>query len=114
MTVYCGDRILADKIALADNFYKRFKGLMGIKRLEAGEGLLLNCVSIHCFFMKIPIDAVYISKEMTVLGKETLKPWSIGKWFSGTKYILELQAGTSVSISAGAKITIYNTPINRE
>ena len=63
MTVRCEGQILGDKIKHADSFFKRFIGLMGKKQLGQGEGLLLNCSSIHCFFMKIPIDAVYISKN---------------------------------------------------
>ncbi len=106
MTVRCEERILADKVNNADSFMKRLVGLMGKKRLQPGEGLLLSCSSIHCFFMKIPIDAVYISKKMTVRGTQTLKPWRIGKWYPGTKYVLELQAGAASAADPGAKISL--------
>ncbi len=106
MTVRCEGQILGDKIKHADSFFKRFIGLMGKKQLGQGEGLLLNCSSIHCFFMKIPIDAVYISKTMTVLGTQTLQPWQVGKIFAGTKYVLELQAGAAALAIPGAKITL--------
>jgi uncharacterized membrane protein (UPF0127 family) len=67
--------------------------LMGRKTLGCGEGLLLmNCPSIHCFFMKIRIDAVYLSSDMTILGIETLEPWSIGSRLKGTRHVLELAA----------------------
>jgi uncharacterized membrane protein (UPF0127 family) len=106
MKVRCEGSILADNVKNADSFMKRFIGLMGKNRLDPGEGLLLSCSSIHCFFMKIPIDAVYISKKMTVLGMETLKPWRVGKWFPGTKYVLELQAGAASSVVPGAVISL--------
>jgi uncharacterized membrane protein (UPF0127 family) len=106
MTVLCEEQILADKVDNADSFVKRLIGLMGKKRLLPGEGLLLNCSSIHCFFMNIPIDAVYISKNMTVVGTQTLKPWQVGKWYSGTKYVLELQAGAASAVVPGAKISL--------
>jgi len=105
MRVFCADRVLADNVKLADSFYKRFKGLMGKKTLENGEGVLLKTASIHCFFMRLPIDAVYISQNMTVLGKETLKPWRIGDWFGATKYVLELREGAAASVSAGDPIS---------
>lgn len=105
MKVLCRDLILADKIKEAKSLLARFKGLMGKTALGKGEGLLLITSSIHCFFMRIPIDAVYISKNMTVLGKETLTPWTIGKWFRGTKYILELGAGETSSVTAGDPIS---------
>lgn len=106
MTVRYEDCILSDNVKLADSFMKRLIGLMGKKHLGHDEGLLLNCSSIHCFFMRIPIDAVYISGNMTVLGKQTLKPWRMGKWFAGTKYVLELRAGNASSVVPGAKISI--------
>ena len=106
MRVFCRDCILADGVKEADSFFRRLKGLMGTAALEEGEGLLLNSSLIHCFFMKIPIDAVYISKNMTVLGKETLKPWRIGKRFGGTKYTLELGAGAAAAVSPGDPIVL--------
>ncbi|UOO37934.1 DUF192 domain-containing protein [Oscillospiraceae bacterium CM] len=106
MKVICGDTVLADKIILADSFFKRFKGLMGKKSLEDGEGLLLNTASIHCFFMKLTIDTVYISKNLTVLGKETLSPWRVGKWFGDVKYILELKKGAAATVSVGDRMIL--------
>jgi len=104
--VYCNDLILADKVKIANNFFKRFIGLMGKKSLAEGEGLLLwHCSSIHCFFMKIPIDAIYVSSDMTVLGKETIQPWHLGKHFKKTAHVLELGADTAYSkVSIGDKI----------
>lgn len=99
--------MLADNVETANTFMKKFLGLMGKKTLSKGAGLFLHCSSIHCFFMKIPIDALYISKNMIVIGAETLKPWRIGKIMRGTKYVLELNAGEAVTnISIGDKISI--------
>jgi uncharacterized membrane protein (UPF0127 family) len=81
---------------------------MGKKRLEKGEGLLLeNCASVHCFFMRMPIDAVYLSKDLTVLGVETLRPWRIGRWFRGTKHVLELEAGQAADVTVGTSVSLY-------
>ncbi len=94
MTVRIGDKIFADRIQPADRFFARFIGLMGKKKLENNEGLLLfRCSSIHCFFMRFPIDTVYLSAKMEVLGIETVKPWRIGHFFRGTKHVLELPGG---------------------
>lgn len=106
MTVLYKDIVLADKVTISDSFLMRFKGLMGTSALAKGQGILLNTSSIHCFFMQFPIDAIYISKDLSVLGKETLKPWRVGKWFRGTKYILELNAGSAASVSVGDPITL--------
>ena len=115
MVVECKGLILADNIRIADSFTTRFKGLMGKKSLGDGEGLLLmNCPSIHCFFMKMPIDAVYLSKNMTVLGIETLPPWRIGHHIKNTAHVLELAAGTSL-MTVGSTLQFSNSssaPIN--
>lgn len=106
MTIFCNDTIIADKALIADSFLSRFKGLMGRKSLEEGEALLLlNCSSIHCFFMKMTIDAVYLSDDMAVLDIETLPPWSIGKRVKNAAHVLEISAGTAM-VSKGNKLRI--------
>lgn len=107
MIITCKNYILADKVRIADDFIKRLLGLMGKKSLENGEGLLLlNCPSIHCFFMKISIDAIYLSRDMKVLGIETLKPWSLGKHFWKTVHVLELKEGAAIKINVGDTIVL--------
>lgn len=107
LVIYQG-RVLASKVKTANTFILRLKGLIGKKELEDGEGLLLmGCPSIHCFFMKISIDAVYLSRDMTVLGVETLSPWKIGKRIKGTAHVLELSAGIA-TVEAGNKLELYS------
>ena len=106
MVVLCNINVLADKVGLADSFISRFKGLMGRKRICGGEGLLLmNCPSVHSFFMKISIDVVYLSRDMTVVGIETLPPWQIGRRVKGTSHVLELAAGAAL-VSVGDVLEI--------
>lgn len=105
MMVYCGCHLLADKVILADDFAKRFMGLMGKKKLERGEGMLLwHCPRVHCFFMKFPIDVIYLSEDFRVLGRETIKPWNIGRRIKNTAHVLELKAGTANEARIGDKI----------
>jgi uncharacterized membrane protein (UPF0127 family) len=96
MKIFCGGRLLADKVSIADCFASRFKGLMGKSVIDEGEGLFLaRCSAIHCFFMKTTIDAVYLANDLTVLDFETLRPWSIGKKVAKTAHVLELAAGAA-------------------
>lgn len=85
------DRVILNHVEIADTFFKRFKGLMGRKNLEKGRGMKINpCNSIHCFFMRIPIDVLFISKEHTVLKIITdMKPWKISPLVRGAKYVIE-------------------------
>ena len=102
MKVLCNNKIIANDIKKADSFAARLSGLMNKKYLPDDEGLLLaDCSSIHCFFMKITIDAVYLSKDMEVLYKESIKPWRLGKIVKNTAHVLELAEGVSEKISIG-------------
>ncbi len=47
----------------ADRFFSRLRGFMG-RSLCAGDAMLLTpCCQIHCFFMKSPVDVVYLSRQ---------------------------------------------------
>lgn len=90
------NKLVAREIGLANTFVKRLVGLLGRDELDWEEGLLLmNCPRIHCMFMKIPIDAVYLTKEMKVLGFETVRPWAIGGKWKQAAHVLELKADTA-------------------
>lgn len=64
-----GEReIIAERLAIADKFWPRLLGLMGKKMLINGCALLLfPCSSIHTFFMRFPIDVVYIDRDWNIV-----------------------------------------------
>ena len=96
--VTCNGILIADKVQIADSYFKRLRGLLGKKQLQPGEGLLLTKVSsVHCFFMKFTIDVVYLNQDMVVTGIETIQPWRVGKWIRGTAHTLELEEGKAQS-----------------
>lgn len=97
--VMCNGILIADKVYVADSYFKRLRGLLGKKQLQPGEGLLLTKVSsVHCFFMKFTIDVVYLTSDMVVTGIETIPPWHVGKWIRGTAHTLELEAGKAQTL----------------
>lgn len=85
---------ILDNLEIADTFYKRFKGLMGRKNLSERSGLkIYPCNSIHCFFMQIPIDIVFLSKEDVVVKViHDMKPWSVSPIVKGASYVIEANA----------------------
>lgn len=91
--------VLVERCARADTFWTRFKGLMGRKTFEAGEGLLIvPCNSVHCFFMKFAIDVVYLSREGEVLRVASdLRPGAIGPLVKGARAVLELPGGAAAT-----------------
>lgn len=49
------------RVHTAEKFMEQFMGLMGVRAVERGFGLWFpDCRSIHMFFMKVPIDAVWL------------------------------------------------------
>jgi uncharacterized membrane protein (UPF0127 family) len=94
--------IIIKDVKKADTFMSRLIGLLNKKSIGYDEGLILmRCSSIHCFFMKFTIDAVYLSKDMKVLYIETVKPWKVGKMVKNCAHVLELAEGAAKNISVG-------------
>jgi uncharacterized protein len=87
---------LCERCALADNPASRLKGLLGRTGLDRDEGLLLRpAPAIHTFFMRFPIDAVFVDRELRVVGvAPRLSPW---RWARRprARAVLELPAGES-------------------
>ena len=107
MKLYVNDKLLSGNIKSADSFITKLIGLLNEKSLDKNEGLLLtNCSGIHCFFMKFTIDAVYLSKDMKVIYKETVKPWRTGKFVRNCTHILELPEGMAKDIEIGDYISL--------
>ncbi|UTR12329.1 DUF192 domain-containing protein [Evansella sp. LMS18] len=90
------DRVIAGDVNKAYNFFKRLKGLMFTKELPAGEGLHIKpCPSIHTFFMKYPIDVLYINKDNVVVAiDEALQPGKAGARYPGASAVVELSVGS--------------------
>jgi uncharacterized membrane protein (UPF0127 family) len=85
---------VAETCALADGFLSRLRGLLGRSALEPGEGLLLTpSSSVHTFFMRFPIDVVFLDRSLRVVGvSPDLRPWRLAGR-RGARQILELAAG---------------------
>jgi uncharacterized membrane protein (UPF0127 family) len=62
---------------VADRPAARMRGLMGRSELELGAGILLEpAPSIHTFFMRFPIDVVFLDADRRVLRVvEAMPPW---------------------------------------
>jgi uncharacterized membrane protein (UPF0127 family) len=58
---------LADRADIADTSATRQKGLLKHTGLAEGEGLwIVPCEGVHTFFMKFPIDVIFINKKRIV------------------------------------------------
>lgn len=87
--------VVADRCYLAHSMGERIVGLLNRSSLEPGEGLLIERTqSIHMFFMRFAIDAVFIdaSGRVTKLVGD-LKPWRVVWWARGARDCVELPVG---------------------
>ena len=61
-------QVVCERCLVADSSWPRMRGLLGRRGLESGEGVLLKPAgSVHTFFMRFPIDVVFLSREGDVL-----------------------------------------------
>lgn len=87
--------VLAQSADVADTSAKRRTGLLKMERLEPGAGLwIVPCESVHTFFMKFPIDLVYLDKKRKVRKiRHAVGPWRLSACLLAHS-VLELPAGT--------------------
>lgn len=67
---------------VARTLFARMRGLIGRAGLPPGTGMLiLNCNSIHTFFMKFPIDAIFLDgNDQIVKTVRNIRPWRLFVW----------------------------------
>jgi uncharacterized membrane protein (UPF0127 family) len=76
------------------------RGLLGRRRLEPGEGLLLadplRCV--HTFGMRFPIDVVFLDRRLVVVAvAPAVPPWRLAGHVRGPRQ-LEIAAGAAAAL----------------
>jgi uncharacterized membrane protein (UPF0127 family) len=86
---------LATSLEVADTGPKRNKGLLGRQGLTPGGGLwIVPCESVHTFWMRFPIDLVYLDRKKRIRKlRSDVGPWRLSACFSAHS-ILELPSGT--------------------
>jgi uncharacterized protein len=85
---------VCERCVVADRLLARARGLLGKRTLPRDEGLLLKPAgSIHTFFMRFPIDVVFLDRDLRVVGvRKALRPWRMA-WAWRARATLELAAG---------------------
>ena len=103
------------QVELANTIEERRRGLMFRTELRKDKGMLFSYdqESFHSIWMKntkIPLDVVWISKDMLIVDKQTLypcenEPCPIFRPAKEAQYILEIAKG-EYSGKKGEKVTI--------
>lgn len=89
--------VAVERCRVARSLRDRTVGLLGTRELAAGDGLWIErSPSIHMFFMRYAIDAVFVDRGGRVVRiAERLRPWRIVAWVQGARDCLELPAGAA-------------------
>jgi len=86
--------LISERCFVADTPFARMRGLLGRRSLSSGEGLLLRpASSVHTFFMRFPIDVVFVDRAGEVVKiADRVRPWRTAG-ARGAKAVIELPAG---------------------
>lgn len=105
-----GDEVIVSKLQRADNMWTRMKGLLGRRDLDPQEGLWITpCNSIHMFFMRFALDAVFVDAELKVVRTVGgLRPWRMARGGRSARSVFELPQGTvaAFALKRGDRLSV--------
>src|SRR5947209_7519345 len=90
--------VLCERCEIPESSFGRMRGLLGRNGLEPGSGMLIDrAPSVHMFFMRFPIDVVFLDRDRKVVRVVSrLRPWRV----AGARRAvaaLELPAGAAAA-----------------
>lgn len=90
------DAVLAEASEKVDTPLRRGIGLIGRPGLPPGGGLIIQpCNSVVSFFMRFTIDVLFVNGEDKVAyALRNMAPWRVSRVVRGSKFVVELPAGT--------------------
>src|SRR5690349_11608730 len=88
-------QVLASDVYTVNGYFGRWLGLMGHPGLPPGQALVLEGDnSIHTFFMRFPIDVVFLDKAGRVKHLyHAMRPWRLSRVVFGSRRIVEMPPG---------------------
>lgn len=102
--------VVTPRLVRTDSRWSRMRGLLGRASLPASEGLWITpCPSIHMFFMRFAIDAVFLDEQLQVVRVfEDLRPWRMARGGRFAHSVLELPQGKAAffNIRVGDRLQI--------
>jgi uncharacterized protein len=71
--------ILCERCEIPESSLGRMRGLLGRRELVPGGGMLIDSApSVMTFFMRFPIDVVFLDRDRKVVGvRHGLRPWRV-------------------------------------
>ncbi len=105
-------RPLIEKATVAASPWARLRGLLGRKKLESGDGMILPKarmtlaplpMGIHTIGMRYPIDVVFVDPNGRIVRMiHSMKPYRISPLVWNASLVLELPAG--ILLESGTEV----------
>jgi uncharacterized protein len=88
--------VIVSSLRLAETHWEKFRGLMLDTSLQPDEALLIrNCKAIHCCFMKIAIDVLFVDEQGRISHIiSEMRPWSFSPVVREAHDVIECFPGT--------------------
>ena len=89
------DKMVGDRVEIADTSISRMIGLLGRRRLSPGEGLWIRPSSgVHTVGMRFPIDVIGLDKHQRVIKLwKHLRPYRVTSVSAALRSVVELPSG---------------------
>ena len=99
-------RVLATHVDVAVDSASRRRGLLGRDGLVDAALVIAPCNAVHTFFMRFPIDVLFVTREGRVIrATRRLPAWRMA--LSPRAFaVIELAAGASDGIRAGDQVAL--------
>ncbi len=101
---------LAERVVLANTFWKRLRGLLGRRHLEPAEALWLRpCNGVHTIGMAFAIDAIFLDEQLRIVKLvENLRPFRLALPHRRAHSVLEMAAHSAkrAELKVGDQLSI--------
>jgi uncharacterized protein len=96
-------KVLCERCEIPDSSFGRARGLLGRDGLEPGEGMLIDRAgTVHMFFMRFPIDVVFLDRDRKVVGvRHRLRPWRVA---GARRAVAALELPAGAAAEAGIEV----------
>jgi uncharacterized membrane protein (UPF0127 family) len=109
-------KLVCERCEIPESAFGRARGLLGRDGLEPGGGMLIDRAgSVHMFFMRFPIDVVFLARDRTVVGiRHRLAPWRVAA-ARGAVAALELAAGRAAEVGVEeGDVLVFEDLVDRQ
>ena len=106
--------LLATNVVPAFDRRSRNQGLLQHTQLKPGDAMILApCFSVHTWFMRFPIDVLFVARTGSVLKvRSNVAPWRIAACL-GAFAVIELSAGSGARVDVGDRLELEMVVIDQ-